>query len=1156
MWRRLSSSARPSTPNDEKNQPVERVSSRPTSPPPPPPRPPKQRPKRSRKSTSFNYANFSPSTEDLHAGGLTPTTTAVEDTRTVKFCEAVIPNLSKPPAKAPEALDLRCRPVSRSPSAPQLRNLQLVAAVSSGLAPVVNRIHAMLPSPRGGKTRLSGHLLDQAVLLEDSEDDQPHGNSALHLRASRRLRGRGSAVTSKVELRLEDAEVETPSVGFKPSTKATRLNADYTKARNERTKVSPDRMFDRQAPLDLSHSRNKNMNYLLTAPRVRPPLSDHRSALQVPPLLLVNGRTDVNPTAPPGARPAMPTNSLHSSDLDNPMSSPVVPQPVGQSPFPENTRLPALPLFSLAGTIDGAGDDQCRLHRHTITATTASAPQISVLDNYLPDRRQPIAPRTFIPLSAVPQGMLGSITGEASAQARINSLVDPAAGAPGGRAYSLGGLSTVSARTMIPGSVITFQDIKYVVTTKKTACSKPVIKTVLNGVSGIMRPGVNAIMGPTGCGKSSLLDVLAGRKDPKYLSGEVLVDGAPQPKNFKCISGYVVQVSILLHTTVLLLFHSFFLPSLCFHFVDDILMGTLTVRESLYFAAVLRRKASCTKAETNSKVDDVLEELGLMHVADTKIGTELFRGVSGGERKRTSIGMEIIADPSVLFLDEPTTGLDAFTAGSVIQTLKTLSRRGRTIILSIHQPKYSIYKLFDSLTLVCGGQIVYHGPGRKDPIHYFARLGYICEDHNNPPDFFLDILHGEVKPVDPNQMPFQQDEYFDDAQTDFELTAEESTHQMNVVTSSLVSEWQDSAEFQRVNNELMSPHRNSDDPNASETVKAHNDHVSYSAPFSRQMRVICWRTFLNLIRDPQASIVQTLVYLFFAVSMGVVYFGLDRSLETGLQNRAGLFFFATLQVVFVNIGAIELFLKERAIFIHEHSSGYYRVSAYFLAKLICDVLPTKALPVFFFMPITYWMAKLVPKAGNFFFFELILTLGTVSAAAAALFVSASVTTFSIANVIISILFVFMMVFGGYLINLNSMGAWLSWLRYFSIFRYTLGGLLINEVAGLEFCPSVNRSTDGFVDTRTCLQLGLVHLPRDPWECRHTHTRRHEYTPTPTHTNNFNFPYSESGTQYLQDMALPSSTLWDLWCNAVGLGSIAIVCLILCYVQLRRISVYK
>uniref|UniRef100_A0A0R3SY05 ABC2_membrane domain-containing protein n=1 Tax=Hymenolepis diminuta TaxID=6216 RepID=A0A0R3SY05_HYMDI len=188
--------------------------------------------------------------------------------------------------------------------------------------------------------------------------------------------------------------------------------------------------------------------------------------------------------------------------------------------------------------------------------------------------------------------------------------------------------------------------------------------------------------------------------------------------------------------------------------------------------------------------------------------------------------------------------------------------------------------------------------------------------------------------------------------------------------------------------------------------------IGYAASFPRQMLVVCWRTTLSLIRDPQASIVQTLVYLFFAIAMGVVYFGLDNSLESGLQNRSGLFFFSTLQVVFVNIGSIELFLKERAIFVHEHSSGYYRVSSYFLAKLICDVLPTKALPVLFFMPITYWMAGLNPDIGRFLFFELILILGTVAAAASAMAVSASVTLFSIANVIISILFVFMMVCSG------------------------------------------------------------------------------------------------------------------------------------------------
>lgn len=94
-----------------------------------------------------------------------------------------------------------------------------------------------------------------------------------------------------------------------------------------------------------------------------------------------------------------------------------------------------------------------------------------------------------------------------------------------------------------------------------------------------------------------------------------------------------------------------------------------------------------------------------------------------------------------------------------------------------------------------------------------------------------------------------------------------------------------------------------------------NEEIGYAAPFLRQMRVVCWRTFVCLMRDPQASIVQILVYLFFAISMGVVYFGLDTSLESGIQNRAGLFFFATLQVVFVNIGSIELFLKERALFV-------------------------------------------------------------------------------------------------------------------------------------------------------------------------------------------------------------------------------------------------
>ncbi|KAF5400636.1 hypothetical protein PHET_05410 [Paragonimus heterotremus] len=536
--------------------------------------------------------------------------------------------------------------------------------------------------------------------------------------------------------------------------------------------------------------------------------------------------------------------------------------------------------------------------------------------------------------------------------------------------YPTSGDSVISHPSVLNGSVLSFHHISYEVKLKKMPWSRAVTKTVLNDVSGILRPGLNAIMGPTGSGKSSLLDVLAGRKDPRFLSGQVLVDGLPQPKNFKCISGYVVQ--------------------------DDIVMGTLTVRENLNFSAALRMTDQCSKQERRRKVNEIIDELGLTGVADSKIGTDLIRGVSGGERKRTNIGMELITDPPVLFLDEPTTGLDAFMAGQVIKTLK-----------KVHYP-------------------------RSDKVCRPTPKRYLSKDSNN---------------------------------TNEGLDEPEHIH---LVGERLLKEWDQSAECEKVRNEVSGIAARLE---ASETGGAGNgkNHgvpdISYAVPFIKQLNQVCWRTSVNLLRDPLASVVQTLVYLFFALSMGAVYFKMNTSLESGIQNRAGFFFFSTLQVVFVNLGSIELFIKERVLFIHENSSGYYRISAYFLSKIFCDILPTKVIPVLLFMPICYWMAGLVPQAGAFFFFELILSLTTLAAAAIALFISASFTLFGIANVIVSIVYVFMMVFGGYLINLKSMAAWLSWLRYFSIFRYSLGGLMITEMGPLIFCPTTNTSTPEQPDNR-------------------------------------------------------------------------------------------
>ena len=208
----------------------------------------------------------------------------------------------------------------------------------------------------------------------------------------------------------------------------------------------------------------------------------------------------------------------------------------------------------------------------------------------------------------------------------------------------------------IDGSVITFESVNYYVDNQKCCnlCPLPCLrkdrKQILFNLSGVFRPGMNAIMGPTGSGKSSLLDILADRKDRRGLEGEILLDGERQGPDLKYRVGYVVQ--------------------------DDILSGSLTVKENLMFSANVRLPTKFSRTEKNAIVDEVLFQLGLEKCADTIIGNDFKRGVSGGERKRTNIGMELILSPTVLFLDEPTTGLDSSTANNVMEYLHRLSRKG------------------------------------------------------------------------------------------------------------------------------------------------------------------------------------------------------------------------------------------------------------------------------------------------------------------------------------------------------------------------------------------------------------------------------------------------------------------------------------------------
>lgn len=142
------------------------------------------------------------------------------------------------------------------------------------------------------------------------------------------------------------------------------------------------------------------------------------------------------------------------------------------------------------------------------------------------------------------------------------------------------------------------------------------------------------------------------------------------------------------------------------------MLGTLTIRETLMYSAQLRLPSTMNKQEIKQIVESTIIEMGLQDCADTLIGNWHLRGISGGEKKRLSIAIEILIKPGLLFLDEPTTGLDSASAFFVIQTLRTIAKNGTTVVSSVHQPSSEVFALFDYLFLLSSGETVYFGEAR------------------------------------------------------------------------------------------------------------------------------------------------------------------------------------------------------------------------------------------------------------------------------------------------------------------------------------------------------------------------------------------------------------------------------------------------------------
>ncbi|EGV92982.1 ATP-binding cassette sub-family G member 3 [Cricetulus griseus] len=293
-----------------------------------------------------------------------------------------------------------------------------------------------------------------------------------------------------------------------------------------------------------------------------------------------------------------------------------------------------------------------------------------------------------------------------------------------------------------------------------------------------------------------LLDVLAARKDPRGLSGDILINGKPRPANFQCTSGYVPQ--------------------------NDMVMRTVTVRENVEFSAALRIPTYVTRHEKRNRISEVLELLHLDGESNVKPRSKELR-------KRTSIAMELVAEHPILFLDDPTMDLDLRTTTDVISVLRRMSMRGRTIIFSINQPPYSIFRFFDSLTLVASGKVMFHGPA-QEALEYFTSAGYNYDSHNNPADFFLDIINGGFSAI----LDTEEDGHEDDKY-------KELSGRQHQVTENLSNMYTQSSLYSEMRTQLVSL---LEEQNA-ERSPALED-VTCVTPFWHQLWWIICRSFNNI----------------------------------------------------------------------------------------------------------------------------------------------------------------------------------------------------------------------------------------------------------------------------------------------------------------------
>lgn len=514
---------------------------------------------------------------------------------------------------------------------------------------------------------------------------------------------------------------------------------------------------------------------------------------------------------------------------------------------------------------------------------------------------------------------------------------------------------------------IWFEDITYDVKLKGEK------KQIIKGVSGKFLSGeLTAIMGPSGAGKTSLLNILTGLQVAN-ISGSIKCttstkNGASQYKKESC---YILQ--------------------------NDDLPRLLTVLEIMNIAANLKL-SNISKKRKEFLIDDILQSIGLKVCKNIKC-----QHLSGGQRKRLSIALELVDNPPIMFLDEPTTGLDSSSSSQCVQLLKNLAEGGRTIICTIHQPSASIYEMFDYVYIMAQGHCVYQG-SNNNTVPYLASLGFDCPKYHNSADYLLEVVNGD---------------YGDHT----ELLANAAKDQ----------KWRTSAKIitkKEKEEDVIFP-------------VVYNDGTNFSfhvppSEFSR-FRILLYRCGIQLWRDWTVSQLKLLLHILVGIFLGLTFQHSGKDADK-VHNNLGFMLCSVVYLCYTSLmpGVLK-FPTELSILKRERFNNWYKLKTYFAAFLITDV-PIQVLFAIAYTSTSYFISSQPVEWQRFSMVLIIQVLVALAASSMGLLLG---TILNPVNGTFwgAVILAMMLTCSGCLIIFSDMSKVMYLLTYVSFLSYAVEGLM-------------------------------------------------------------------------------------------------------------------